>query len=73
MRNSGGMNNEHVSYLSAKLASSTGVLSKLRYYTNIPTLIKVYHSLVCSHLNYALITWGGRSFNHSRTDQGFTK
>ena len=49
---------EHVSYLSSKLACSVGVLSKLRYYTNIPTLIKVYHSLICSHLNYGLIVWG---------------
>ena len=49
---------EHVSYLSTKLACSVGILSKLRYYTNIPTLIHVYYSLVCSHLNYAVNTWG---------------
>ena len=52
---------EHVSYLSTKLACSIGVLSKLRYYTNIPTLISVYYSLVCSHLNYALSSWGAAS------------
>ena len=35
-----------------------GVVSKLRYYTNIETLIKVYQSLVASHLSYALCAWG---------------
>ena len=49
---------EHMAYISTKLACSVGILSKLRYYTNISTLIRVYHSLVCSHLNYALMTWG---------------
>ena len=48
----------HVSYISTKISRSVGVLSKLRYYTNIQTLLKVYHSLVGSHLNYALIVWG---------------
>ena len=52
---------EHVSYLSTKLACSVGVLSKLRYYTNIPTLISVYYSLVCSHLNYGLCFLGAAS------------
>ena len=49
---------EHVTYLSKKLARSTGVLSKMRYYTNMKTLIKVYDSLIASRLNYGLIVWG---------------
>ena len=49
---------DHVSYISSKISRSVGVLSKLRYYTNIQTLLKVYHSLVGSHLNYAIIAWG---------------
>ena len=49
---------KHVSYLSKKLASSAGVLSKLRYYLNIKTLLKVYDSLISSRLNYGLIVWG---------------
>ena len=49
---------EHVAYISTKLACSAGILSKLRYYTNVSIIISVYHSLVCSHLNYALTTWG---------------
>ena len=48
----------HVSYISSKISRSVGVLSKLRYYTTVQTLIKVYHSLVSSHLSYALTAWG---------------
>ena len=48
----------HISYVCSKLSSSVGILSKLRYFANMPTLIQVYNSLVKSHLNYALINWG---------------
>ena len=49
---------EHISFLCKKISKSVGVLSKLRYYTNVKTLIQVYHSLVGSHLTYANIAWG---------------
>ena len=49
---------DHISYISSKISCSVGILSKLRYYTNIETLIKVYHSLVGSHLSYGLGAWG---------------
>ena len=48
----------HVSYLCTKLSKSVGVLSKLRYYVNIDTLLKTYYSLVNSHLSYSLMSWG---------------
>ena len=51
----------HVKYLSNKLFRASGILSKLRYYVNTQTLLKVYHSLVGSHLNYSLLAWGSAS------------
>ena len=51
----------HVKYLSNKLSRASGILSKLRYYVNTQTLLKVYHSLVGSHLNYSLLAWGSAS------------
>jgi hypothetical protein len=48
----------HISYVCTKISRSVGILSKLRYYVNIETLLKVYYSLVSSHLSYALIAWG---------------
>ena len=35
-----------------------GILSKLRHYVNIDTLIVLYYSLIYSFLNYCSITWG---------------
>ena len=49
---------DHVKYLSQKLSRGSGILSKLRYYTNTGTLLKVYNSLIGSHLNYSLLAWG---------------
>ena len=49
---------DHVSYICKKISQAVGVLSKLRYYVDIKTLIEVYHSLVNSHLSYALMVWG---------------
>ena len=49
---------DHISYICSKIARSVGVLSKLRYYVDVQTLLKVYYSLVHSHLNHALIAWG---------------
>lgn len=49
---------KHISYLCTKLSKSVGILSKLRYYTNVPTLLQVYDSLIKSHKCYALINWG---------------
>ena len=48
----------HINRVKIKIASSVGILSKLRYYVNIETLIQVYHALVGSRLHYAIICWG---------------
>ena len=48
----------HIKRVKTKIANSVGILSKLRYYVNIETLIQVYHALVGSRLHYAIICWG---------------
>ena len=40
--------------LSQKLASTVGILSKLRHYVDYKTLLSVYYSLFESHVNYCL-------------------
>ena len=49
---------DHITYLCKKLSCSVGILSKLRYFVNVQTLLKVYYALVHSHLSYSLIVWG---------------
>ena len=52
---------EHIISLRKKISSSAGILSKLRYYVDTQTLIKVYYALIHSYLQYALICWGSAS------------
>ena len=47
-----------VNYIKKKKYSSIGILSKMRYYVNINTLINLYYSLVYPFLIYGLIVWG---------------
>ena len=41
-----------------KIARSVGILNKLKHYLNKPSLKKLYHSLISSHINYGLLVWG---------------
>ena len=49
---------EQIEYLSTKLSRSAGIFSKLRYYLKKDILIRVYHALFNSHLQYAILCWG---------------
>ena len=48
----------HVMQLKLKLASSVGILAKLKYYLNTKILIQVYHALIGSRLHYSISCWG---------------
>ena len=52
---------DQIEYLSAKLARSAGIFSKLRYYLNAKTLLQMYHALFNSKLQYAILCWGSTS------------
>ena len=49
---------EHIEHLTTKLSRNAGIFSKLRYYVNEEVLIKTYHALFNSHLQYAILCWG---------------
>ena len=51
----------HITNLKAKLASSVGIISKLRYYVETKILIQVYHALLASRIHYAITCWGAAS------------
>ena len=48
----------HITNISKKIKRSIGILSKLRYFLSIKTLLSLYHALVELFLNYCLIAWG---------------
>ena len=50
--------NSHVQYLNKKLSSACGILGKIKYYVDVPTLMKIYHALFKSRKQYAIISWG---------------
>jgi len=41
----------------------SGIICKLRHYIPFKSLKTVYHSLVYSHLRYAITSWGSSSFS----------
>jgi len=47
----------HISFLEKKLSCSVGLLAKLSYYLPFDTLLTLYHTLVYTHLLYALPVW----------------
>ena len=49
---------EQIEHLVSKLSRNAGIFSKLRYYVNDEVLIKTFHALFNSHLQYAILCWG---------------
>lgn len=50
-----------VSHVCNKIRRSIGLLSKIRFYVNLKTLINLYYALIYPYLNYGLIAWGSAS------------
>ena len=48
----------HVDHSPNKISKSIGILSKMRYYTNIDILVRLYYALIYPFLIYALTAWG---------------
>ena len=48
----------HILSIASKLQRANGVLSKIRHYVPLKSLINIYHGLFASHLRYACQIWG---------------
>ena len=48
----------HLNNIITKLSKATGILSKLRHYVNMATLLSICYSLFQSHLIYSMQAWG---------------
>ena len=49
---------KHVSELSKKIARGIGLITKLRHFVNVETLIQVYYSIIFPFLTYGVLIWG---------------
>ena len=45
-------------HISKKIKRSVGILSKVRHYINISTLVMLYYTLIYPFLKYAIVAWG---------------
>ena len=50
--------NDHVKNVTTKISKSVGVMRRLHCQLPADLMVKLYYSLVCSHLNFALLAWG---------------
>lgn len=50
----------HVSSVATKLQRANGMLSKIRHYVPLKSLLNIYHAIFSSHLSYACQVWGTR-------------
>ncbi len=48
----------HINKISNKISKSMGILNKLKHFLPIKTKIMIYNSLILSHLNFGILTWG---------------
>jgi len=50
--------NSHIAQVIKQISQACGTLTRLRHYLPIISLITVYYSLVFSHLQYGISSWG---------------
>ena len=50
--------NDHIDLITKKVIKSTGIISKIRHFTNFNTLKLVYYALVYPYLIYGNLIWG---------------
>ncbi len=55
---------QHISTVKTKMARYIGIMYKLKQFLPIQARLKIYHSLVQSHLNFCSLVWGFASKSH---------
>ena len=51
----------HIEHICSKMAKGSWALTRLKKYVSKQTLIKIYYSMIYSHLRYCITTWGSAS------------
>jgi len=54
--------NSHIAQVKKQIFQACGALTRLRHYLPINFLITVYYSLVFSHLQYGINSWGSSTY-----------
>ena len=53
--------NSHIMKISNKISKSLGILNKLKRILPIDAKLKIYNSIILSHINYGILLWGFKS------------
>ena len=56
--------NDHISFVSKKIARANGIICRLKHYLPKKTLLTLYNTLILPHLNYNLLVWGNANKSH---------
>ena len=54
----------HINYIALKISRNIGIISRLRHFVPLKTLISIYDSLISPYISYGLIAWGQASKTH---------
>ena len=54
----------HINYIALKISRNIGIISRLRHFVPLTTLISIYNSLISPYISYGLIAWGQASKSH---------
>lgn len=54
----------HINYIALKISRNIGIISRLRHFVPLKTLISIYNSLISPYISYGLIAWGQASKTH---------
>ena len=54
----------HINYIALKISGKIGIISRLRHFVPLKTLLSIYNSLISPYISYGLIAWGQASKSH---------
>ncbi len=48
----------HINKIDNKISKNMGILNKLKYFFPLNAKVPIYNSLILSHLNFCILSWG---------------
>ena len=51
----------HIDYIALKISRNIGIISRLRHFVLLKSLLSIYNPLLSSYISYGLIAWGQAS------------
>ena len=54
----------HINHIALKISRNIGIISRLRHFVPLNTLLSIYNSLISPYISYGLIAWGQASKSH---------